>query len=240
MDRSSQLNLQAMKGEGGSNHDWPSFFSPASSLSAFAAPFNANSYASSDALSQFTNSYVSSNVSSQFMDSATHIVDSTESADTAPPINYQAYGFDFSTPVPPFDYTAQFPRLGFPSYAARTSLVEPQPYPISSPIHDHHASSVPPYHWSSVTPSSGWPSLKEADHLTELGFSGQKGVSWERFPEFNGSGKGKQVAVGGSSLSPKGTAASALVEGILKQAEGILFCFPLYCYCFFSSSISSA
>ncbi|KAK7353457.1 hypothetical protein VNO80_18904 [Phaseolus coccineus] len=193
-----------MKGVGGSNHDWPYFFSPASSLSAFAAPFSVNPYSSSD-------------VSSQFTDAATHIVDSIESADTAPPIHYQTYGYGFfPNPVRELDSAAQFPQLVFPPYAGRSSFVEAQPYPVASAILDH-ASSVPPYHCSSVTPSSDWPSLEEANNLPELGFSGQKGVSWDRFREFNDSGKGKQVGVGSSGLSSKETTVSGLMEEIMNQ-----------------------
>ncbi|KAK7374735.1 hypothetical protein VNO80_08172 [Phaseolus coccineus] len=55
-----------------------------------------------------------------------------------------------------------------------SSFVEAQTYPVASAILDH-ASSVPLYHWSSVTPSFNWPSLEEANNLPELGFFGQKG-----------------------------------------------------------------
>ncbi|XP_047178993.1 flocculation protein FLO11 [Vigna umbellata] len=191
-----------MKGVGGSN---PYFFSPVSSLSAFAAPFSVNPYPSSDVLS---------------MDSGTHTDYSIESEVSAPPIHYQPYGYDFfSNPVRELDSTAQYPQRGFPSYAARSSLVEAQPYHVPSAIHDH-SSLVPLYHWSSLTSPSDWPSLEEANNLSELGFSGQKGVCWERFCEFNGSGKGKQVGVGSSSLPSK--AVPGLVEEIMnhKQANG--------------------
>ncbi|WVZ18578.1 hypothetical protein V8G54_005900 [Vigna mungo] len=191
-----------MKGVGGSN---PYFFSPASSLSAFAAPFSVNSYPSSDVLS---------------MDSGTHTDYSIESAVSAPPFHYPPYGYDFfSNPVSELDSTAQYPQRGFPSYAARSSLVEPQPYPVPSAIHDH-PSSVHSYHWSPVTSPSDWPSLEEANKLSELGFSGQKGVCWERFYEFDVTGKGKQVGVGSSSFPSK--AVPGLVEEIMnqKQANG--------------------
>lgn len=194
-----------MKGVGGSN---PYFFSPASSLSAFAAPFSVNSYPSSDVLS---------------MDSGTHIDYSIESAVSAPPFHYPPYGYDFfSNPVSELDSTAQYPQRGFPSYAARSSLVEAQPYPVPSAIHDH-PSSVRSYHWSPVTSPSDWPSLEEANKLSELGFSGQKGFCWERFCEFDVSGKGKQVGVGSSSFPSK--AVPGLVEEIMNQKQGIFFFF---------------
>ncbi|QCE15458.1 hypothetical protein DEO72_LG11g2469 [Vigna unguiculata] len=195
-----------MTGVGGSN---PYFFSPASSLSAFAAPFSVNPYSSPNVV--FTDS-------GPLEDSIVDTIESgSESADTTRAIHYQPYGYDFfSSPVRELDSSAQFPQLGFPSYAARSSLVEAQPYPVSSAIHDH-ASSVPPYHWSSVTSPSDWPSLEEANNFPELGFSGQKGVCWERFRDFNGSVKGKQVGVGSSSLPSK--AVSGLVEEIMHKKQ---------------------
>ncbi|CAJ1974494.1 unnamed protein product [Sphenostylis stenocarpa] len=197
-----------MKGVAGSNHDCPYFVSPASNLSAFAAPFSVNPYASTD-------------VSSHFLGSASQFVDSTESAETVPPIHYQSYGYDFfPNPVRELDSAAQFSPLGFPSYAARSSLVQSQPYPVSSAIPDH-ASSVAPYHWSSGVPSSNWPSLEEANFLPDLGFSGINTVSWDQFPELNGSGKGKQVGVGSTSLSSKETIVSGLVveEGMNQNKD---------------------
>ncbi|KAL2638670.1 hypothetical protein GLYMA_06G138000v4 [Glycine max] len=151
-----------MKGVGG-YHDWPYYASPTSNLSAFAAPFSVNPYTSSEA-------------SSQFMDTA-------ESAETLPPIQFQPY---------------------------RSNLVEAQPYTASSAIHDHSSNSAAPYHWSSGAPSSDWPSLREANRSPELGFSGQSAVSWDQFPEFNSRGKGKQVGVG-SNLSVKETNAAGSV-----------------------------
>ncbi|KAK7333047.1 hypothetical protein VNO80_29807 [Phaseolus coccineus] len=108
------------------------------------------------------------------------------------------------------------PLIGFLPYAARSSFVEAQSYPMASAILDH-ASSVPPNQWSSMTPSSDWPSLEEANNLPELGFFGQKGVFWDRFREFNDSGKGKQVGVGSSGLSSKETTVSGLIEEIMNQ-----------------------
>lgn len=97
-----------------------------------------------------------------------------------------------------------------------------QPYPVPSAIHDH-PSSVRSYHWSPVTSPSDWPSLEEANKLSELGFSGQKGFCWERFCEFDVSGKGKQVGVGSSSFPSK--AVPGLVEEIMNQKQGIFFFF---------------
>ncbi|KAL3025991.1 hypothetical protein AAZX31_04G208100 [Glycine max] len=187
-----------MKGVGG-YHDWPYYSSPASNLSAFAAPFSVNPYTSSEA-------------SSQFMDSA-------ESAETVPPIHFQPYGYDFfSSPVRQLDSSAQFPHLGLPSYPARSSLVEAQPYYASSAIHDHSSNSAAPYHWSSEAPSSGWPSLRVANKSPELGFSGQGGVSWDQFPEFNSRSKEKLIEVG-RSLSSKETNVAGSV-GEQKRNQG--------------------
>lgn len=191
-----------MKGVGG-YHDWPYYASPTSNLSAFAAPFSVNPYTSSEA-------------SSQFMDTA-------ESAETLPPIQFQPYRYDFfSGPVRELDSAAQFSHLGLPSYSARSNLVEAQPYTASSAIHDHSSNSAAPYHWSSEAPSSGWPSLRVANKSPELGFSGQGGVSWDQFPEFNSRGKGKQVGVG-SNLSVKETNAAGSV-GEQRRNQGV-FCF---------------
>ncbi|RDX67438.1 hypothetical protein CR513_53690, partial [Mucuna pruriens] len=191
-----------MKGVG-SYLDWPYYASPNSNLSAFAAPFSVNPYSSTDASS--------------------HFMDSTDSAETVPPIHFPSYAYDFfSNPVRELDSAPQFPHLGLPSYPTRSSLVESQPYHApyaSSAIHDH-SSSVVPYHWSSAAPSLGWSSLGDANKSPELGFSGPSAVSWTHFSDFNGHGKGKSVGVGSSLSSKETIAAGLVVEDRMNQNQG--------------------
>lgn len=205
----------------GSYSDWSHYAPPPppnSNLSAFAAPFRANPYASGD-------------VSPHFMDSA---VDAAETLSVPLPLpsnHSQSYGYEFfSSPDREIDSSSRFSVLGLGSYGPRSSLVEAQPYhPSYSAINDHSSSSsgpLPPYHWPSS--SLDRPTLAETNKSPpELGFSAQNAVSWERSPEFNNIRGEKRFGVW-SRLPPKEPRlAGSDAEESMFVLFSIVFCFTL-------------